>query len=111
MQGTEARKLTLKGWQDGTHGLRVGAESRRRVFEPLRRTLRQVHLELPGLPRPVLCRITPTSWMNCPDLRSAEVGRWMKARGDMPWPQGTPPRYMAELVGVEDGTAVVRVVE
>ena len=35
-------RIELTGWQGGTSGFRVVAESRRRVFEPLQGKLRYV---------------------------------------------------------------------
>ena len=103
-------RMTLSGWQGATSGLRVDAECRNRVLMPLRAQLRDVEVELPGQTTRPRCRITPTFWTTCPELRSAEIGRWMTRRGDKPWTRGNPPRYNAELVGFENGTARLRVV-
>ena len=90
--------------------MRVGKESRRRVFEPFRKTLRRVRVELPGQGVQPTCRITSTFWTTCPEFRSAEIGRWMTQRGEKPWARGNPPRYEAELVALDGGTATVRIV-
>ena len=105
------RRIELTGWQGATTGLRVAAESRSRVFEPLEGKLAQVRIGLPRHRVQPLCRITPTFWTTCPELRSAEIGRWMVARGDKPWPRGRPPRYEAEFVGVDGRTMSIRIVE
>lgn len=105
------RGIELSGWQGATSGLRVSAESRSRVFEPLKGELSQVQVVLPGHPVQPLCRVTSTFWTTCPELRSAEIGRWMVARGEKPWPRGHPPRYEAELVGVDGATTSIRIIE
>ena len=103
--------LRLTGWQGGTTGLRVDAESRHRVLLPLKLTLRRVRIELPGHPRRPVCEVSPTFWTSCPEFRSAEIGRWMNRRGDMPWPRGNPPRYKAELVETDGRMATIRVLD
>ena len=103
--------INLTGWQGGPVGFRVCAKSRTRVLEPVRRTLRQVQLELPGHFARPCCRITPTFWTTCPELRSAEIGLWMEQRGHKPWPEGNPPGAEAELVATVEGTAKMRVVQ
>lgn len=105
------RQLNLSGWQGATSGLRVDAESRRTVFLPLKDRLRRVHLILPGHEERPCCSLTPAFWTNCPEFRSAEVGRWMEARGDKPWPHRRPPKYRADLVMGSGDAAEVRVVE
>ena len=107
---TKIQRIGLTGWQGGTAGFRVGAESRSRVLEPYKRTLRRVQVELPGHGTRPCCRIRATFWTTCPELRSAEIGRWMEQRGDKPWPQGKPPRYEAELITTVNDTATVRIV-
>ena len=101
--------LTLSGWQGGTSALHVDAESKRRVFLPLKDVLTWVELVLPGHPVRPRCRLTRTFWTTCPELRSGEIGRWMENRGDKPWPRGSPPRYSAYLVLRSGNTTVIRV--
>ncbi len=103
------QKLTLSGWQGATSGLRVDAESRRRVFLPFKGVLRHVLVVLPGHGEQPRCRLTRTFWTTCPEFRSAEIGKWMENRGDKPWPRGNPPRYSAEFVSGSGETAEVRV--
>ena len=103
------RELRLTGWMGGTTGLRVDAESRRRVLLPLRPTLQGVHIELPGHPAQSFCRVSRTFWTTCPEFRSAEISRWMAQRGDKPWPHRNPPTYQAELVESDGRTATIRI--
>lgn len=104
-----SRKMALTGWEGETAGFRVPASSRNRVLGPLKGTLRGVEVELPGLTVRPYCRITPAFWKNCPELRSAVIGRWMTQRNEMPWPSGSPPRYEAELIRIDGATARIRV--
>ena len=105
----KGKQLTLSGWQGATSGLRVDADSRRRVFLPLKGVLRRVEMVLPGHDVQPCCRLTPTFWTTCPEFRSAEIGKWMENRGDKPWPSGNPPRYSAELVVGSKGSAKIRI--
>ena len=109
MNSSRIQRIAVAGWKGGTFGLRVRKESRERVLRPVQGRLRQVRLDLPGLAGVVQCRVTPTFWTTCPSLRSAEIGRWMEARGDMPWPYRQPPQYGAELVRMDGDTATIRV--
>ena len=99
------QKLRLTGWMGGTTGLRVDAESRRRVLLPLKPTLQGVHIELPGHPARPFCHVSSTFWTTCPEFRSAEIGRWMAHRDDKPWPHGNPPKVPGGAcnVGRQDG--------
>ena len=98
------RRVTLSGWTGGTTGLRVDNGSWREVFLPMRETLRRVRLVLPGHPVQPQCRVTPSFWTGCPELRSAEIGRWMEERDDMPWRYRRPPRYEAEFLALSAET-------
>ena len=103
------RELTLTGWKGATFGLRVDAESKCRVFFPLKNQLRRVRLVLHGHEARPCCSQTPTFWTTCPEFRSVEIGRWMDTRGDKPWPHGRPPKYRAELVAIDGDTAEVHI--
>ena len=103
------RFLTLSGWKGGTYGFRVDADTRCRMFLPLKDRLSSVQFVLPAHNLCPSCRITRTFWTTCPEFRSAEIGRWMEERGDMPWLSGHPPRYRAELTPIDGATAEIRV--
>ena len=105
----DGQQVTLRGWQGGTSGLRVNAKSRRRVFLPLKGVLRRVRLVLPGHAVQPWCRLSPKFWTTCPELRSAEIGKWMEQRGDKPWPPGIPPRYEGALLAAGGETAELHV--
>ena len=38
--------------------------------------------------------LSPSFWRTCPELRSAEVGRWLLAAGAAPWERGQPPHVV-----------------
>ena len=103
------RNLTLSGWRGGTYGFRVNAESRCRMFLPLKDRLSIVRIVLPGHKVRPRCRLTKTFWTTCPEFRSAEIGRWMEARDDIPWTRGHPPKYRAQLEIGDVETAEIRV--
>ena len=107
----DGQRVILSGWQGATSGLRVDAESRRRVFLPLKGVLRRVRIVLPGHAVQPWCTLSPTFWTTCPEFRSAEIGKWMEKRGDKPWPLRKPPRYEAALLAGGGETAEVRVSE
>ena len=103
------QELALSGWRGGTFGMRVDAQSRSRALLPLKGKLPQVHFVLPGYGVQPICRLSRTFLTTCLEFRSAEIGKWMKARGDAPWPLGRPPQYRAKLVHAEADTAEIRV--
>lgn len=37
-------------------------------------------------------------WVDCSELRSAIIGRWMLSSGGAPWPEGSPPTLKLTLV-------------
>ena len=101
----DGQRVTVSGWKGPTSGLRVDAESRRRVFLPLKGVLRRVRLLLPGHAVQPWCTLSPTFWTSCPEFRSVEIGKWMAKRGDAPWPRRNPPRYEATLLAGSGETA------
>lgn len=86
----------VTGWRGGTWGLRVQREH----FETNRGRLQRepLILELPGVDAPLRVCLSPSFWRNCPEVRSAAIGRWMRSRGDAPWESGRPPKYRASLI-------------
>ena len=105
----DGQRVILSGWQGGTSGLHLDAESRRRVFLPLKGVLRRVRLVLPGHAVQPWCTLSPTFWTTCPEFRSADIGKWMEMRGDKPWPLRNPPRYEAALFAGGGETAELHI--
>lgn len=108
----KGQRVKLSGWSNGQtsgYGLSVNRECRERVFKPLKGKLHQVQVVLPGHDVQPCCRISETFWTTCPEVRSVQIGQWMKNRGDTPWPPRNPPRYIGELVVGSGGTAELRI--
>ena len=84
--------IVLTAWKGGAFGLRVREEDRHRFAGRC-----EVMIILPGIDRPVTANITRSFWRKCPELRSAEIGRWLKEHCLHPWPKGQPPKFEAKL--------------
>jgi hypothetical protein len=76
-------------WKGGTYGLRIQRADRGRHFD---RHWDEVVIDLDGEVE-VTARLTPTFWTTCPELRGAEIGRWLRRHQLAPWPKGRPPRF------------------
>ena len=97
------RRFCLTGWTNGTgyFGLKIARSVRDQVFGSLKDGARDrpyVSVKLPGM-APVCVRISPSFWRTCTEFRLAQIGAWMKQRGDSPWPPGRPPKYIGEFRG------------
>ena len=95
------RRFCLTGWTNGTgnFGLKIARSVRDQVFGSLKDGARDrlyVSVKLPGM-APVCVHISPSFWRTCTEFRSAQIGAWMKQRGDSPWPPGRPPKYIGEF--------------
>lgn len=96
--------FVVTGWRWGrTWGLRVRKEGHS-MFQQYRRRLDQEALvvDLPGTSALLRVQLSPLFWRSCPEVRAAEIGRWMCSRGDAPWPRGKPPKYRASLVAGQE---------
>ena len=96
--------IQLTGWTNGSdgYGLKLKmSKNVRKYFCELRAIgLRVIILELPENHRHSMtlnCKLSDSFWNQCPELRSAKIRDWMKARGDLPWYKGHPPKYKAEI--------------
>ena len=47
----------------------------------------------------VTTNVSDSFWRSCCELRSVQIGLWMEARGERPWPRGQPPKYEAIVEG------------
>jgi len=72
------------------YGLSINAGERDRWF---RRTWPSVILDLPNGRTGIRVRLSNYFWRNCPELRSAEVGRWLIGIDHQRWPRGKPPAF------------------
>jgi hypothetical protein len=89
--------VTVTAWNNGQHkqtgagyGLRLDPADRDRVFQ---RPWPEVALDLPNGARGLRIKLSPSFWRDCPELRSAEIGRWLIASGYRRWPRGNPPAF------------------
>lgn len=91
--------MRAKAWNNGEHhasgagyGIKLSPEDRDRVFM---REWTTVQLEVPGQGTTHVT-LSDSFWHRCSELRSAAVGRWLRANGMAPWPQGQPPNLLIE---------------
>lgn len=91
----------VTGWRNGPegsdvfYGLRVRPADRQRFF---RRGWTNVRLHLPGHGVAVI-PLSPSFWRSCPELRSEQIGRWLRAIGAAPWRPHNPPRFWLQPAG------------
>ncbi len=78
------------GFRRAFYGLRVKKEDRERYFRPEWKT---VHLHLPDPYGSIDVQISPSFWRLCPELRSKEIGDWLRDIRAAPWKPRQPPRF------------------
>jgi hypothetical protein len=88
--------MLVKAWSNGGsgYGLEIEASDRDRFFD---RNWRDVVLDLSGQGQAIVT-VSPSFWRSCSELRSAEIGRWLRQNGLAPWPRGKRPRVIMEHV-------------
>lgn len=102
----KANEFIVAGWRGGRRGwgVRVLKEGRD-IFQQQQRRLDQedIVVVLRGAHGQQLRkRLQPSFWKDCPEVRDAEIGKWMRSRGDAPWPSRKPPKYCASLIVGEE---------
>jgi superfamily II DNA or RNA helicase len=80
--------------QPAGYGVRVSVDDRKRIFKP---TWSEVTIQISA--HRVSVPLSPGFWRKCPELRSAEIGRWLLQEGLAPWPRGHPPPLRLEPLG------------
>lgn len=105
-KSVKANEFMVAGWRGGpwNWGVRVLKEGRD-IFQRHQRRLDQedIVVVLQGAPEQQLRkRLKPSFWKDCPEVRDAEIGKWMRSRGDAPWPSRKPPKYCASLTVGEE---------
>jgi len=83
------REIIVSAWRGGTYGIRISMQDRG-IFK---REWREVILLLDGKRR-VRVRISDSFWRRCPELRSKHIGEWLREKGLIPWPKGSPPKLI-----------------
>jgi hypothetical protein len=84
-------KTTVSAWRGGTYGIRFSKDDRDAFVD---RDAKSVKVVLAGWAGPSRVKVSKSFWKKCPQLRSAEIGRWLKARALAPWPEGRPPKLV-----------------
>ena len=98
--------IILTAWRGGTFGLRVRLEDRCRFAGQCK-----VVIILPRTHRPsrrLTVNVTPSFWRNCPEFRSAEIGRWLAECRLCQWLAGQPPRFEAKVCRFGEVVKIVR---
>ena len=96
----KTHELVLTGWRGGADGWGLRVPSRYLgIFQENQRRLASEPLvvEMPGMSAPIRVRLSPSFWRSCPEVRGADIGRWMRSRGEAPWEMRRPPKYRATL--------------
>lgn len=94
--------MRVSAWKGGkfsagrrpTLGIRIGRKNVENHFD---RSWNEVLVQLDGQAAKV--GITPTFWSSCPELRSAAIGDWLRARKIAPWRTGRPPKLELTPLG------------
>src|SRR5688500_7342304 len=88
------------GWHNGGpdyeaagYGLKFTAADRDREFN---RDCAEIVLELGDQAATVA--LSPSFWRSCPELRSADIGRWLLDIGAAPWRRSSPPGFVVNHV-------------
>lgn len=100
--------MMAKGWHNGSpsptgsgYGIAISKTDRDAHFTS---GIESVTVLLEGGPA-ITVPLTDSFWRNCPELRGADIGRWLISMRLAPWPKGRPPRLQVEVVR----TGVLRV--
>lgn len=96
--------MIVTAWNNGSfhrtgagYGLRIDLTDRDTIFN---RAWSDVLLDLPSGLTGILMRISPSFWRQCPELRSAAIGKWLISVGHSRWPKHTPPTFtMVQVQG------------
>jgi hypothetical protein len=90
--------MIVSACKAGTYGIRIWKDDR-----VLFNKLNKVHLLLEGRPGSIIVNVS-TSFKKeigpCSELRSAEIGKWLKIHGKAPWHDRKNPKM--EMVQMSD---------
>jgi len=94
--------MQATAWSNGSprasgagYGLKISRRDRDRFFDP---GWSAIVLHLPGQ-EPVSVRLYGSFWRSCTELRSAAIGRWLRANELAPWQPGKPPVLALQQAG------------
>lgn len=93
--------MRATAWNNGSHhvsgagyGLRISEDDRDSFFDP---DWKFAVFDLGG-EADAEVRLSESFWRSCRELRSVEIGRWLRRRGLAPWPKGKPPKLAVQHV-------------
>ena len=87
--------MIVTAWKGATYGIRIGKENRR-YFS---RNWTSIRLQLQGNDKVFSVNVSKSFWKNCPELRSANIGKWLKRNRRLPWVKGHPPKLELKQQG------------
>ena len=90
--------IELTGGKWGTYGFRVKRKDRDVLFDGLETVILDPPLNN-GKVQSIDISLEGSFWRKCHEFRRSAIGKWMKKRGDCPWPFQDPPKYQAEMKG------------
>lgn len=89
--------MRVSAWNNGDYnptgagyGLRLDLADRDAVLD---RSWSEVTLDLPNGISGLRVPLSASFWSDCPELRSAEIGKWLIAAGYGRWSRGNPPAF------------------
>jgi hypothetical protein len=56
-------------------------------------------MKLPRRRNDIKVNISGAFWSGCCELRSKEIGEWLREEKHAPWPNGKPPRFEVQNLG------------
>jgi hypothetical protein len=93
--------MEVTAWNNGQHhesgagyAIRISINDRDNFFQE---DWQDVTIEFPD-GTSIEANLTDTFWETCPEIRSQAIGRWIRTRGEAPWPARQPPHYRLILV-------------
>jgi hypothetical protein len=86
--------MIVSAWKGGTYGIRIGAQNVRIHFP---KSVKTILVEVGG--KVIRCKLKPTFWRTCPEIRSKVIGDWLHHKNLIPWKKGQPPRFSLTATG------------
>ncbi len=94
--------MIVRAWKNGRHNeTGVGYAEKLHTDDRdghFKREWNSIILELQGRPAPIIVTSVRSRsfWGSCSELRSREIGMWLRDQGKAPWPEGRPPTLILE---------------
>ena len=87
-------KMIVTAWKGGTYGIRIDKKDRKHFSGKT-----SIRLKLQGDDKVFSVNVSKSFWKNCPELRSANIGKWLKRNRRLPWGKGHPPKLELKQQG------------